>query len=70
VIAFRLRAGDDEAQAELLRQINASQRVFLSSTRIRGTYWIRVCIVSHRTHADRVDECADLIATHAAALAG
>ncbi|HEX6845159.1 MAG TPA: amino acid decarboxylase, partial [Actinomycetota bacterium] len=70
VVAFRLRDGDDAAQAELLRRINDSKRVFLSSTRIRGMYWIRVCIVSHRTHADRVDECADLIAEHAAALVG
>lgn len=70
VVAFRLRGGDDEAQAELLRRVNASKRVFLSSTRIRGTYWARVCIVSHRTHADRVDECADLIAEASAALAG
>lgn len=70
VVAFRLRGGDEDAQAELLRRINASKRVFLSSTRIRGTYWIRVCIVSHRTHADRIDECAEIVRDAAAALAG
>jgi aromatic-L-amino-acid decarboxylase len=70
VVAFRLRDGDDDAQAELLRRINASKRVFLSSTRIRGTYWIRVCIVSHRTHADRIDECAAIVREAAASLTG
>jgi aromatic-L-amino-acid decarboxylase len=70
VVAFRLRDGDDDAQAELLRRINASKRVFLSSTRIRGTYWIRVCIVSHRTHADRIDECAAIVRETAASLTG
>jgi hypothetical protein len=29
-----------------------------------------VCIVSHRTHVDRVDECADIVREAAAALAG
>jgi aromatic-L-amino-acid decarboxylase len=70
VVAFRLRDGDDDAQAELLRRINDSKRVFLSSTRIRGTYWIRVCIVSHRTHADRIDECAAIVREAAASLSG
>ncbi len=70
VVAFRLRDGDDDAQAELLRRINDSKRVFLSSTRIRGTYWIRVCVVSHRTHADRIDECAAIVREAAASLTG
>jgi hypothetical protein len=36
---------------------------------IRGEYTLRVCIVSHRTHADRIDECAELIRKAAAELA-
>jgi aromatic-L-amino-acid/L-tryptophan decarboxylase len=70
VVALRLREGDDAAQAELLRRINASKRVFLSSTRIRGTYWIRICVVSHRTHVDRIDEGVAIVREAAAALAG
>jgi aromatic-L-amino-acid decarboxylase len=69
VVSFRLRDGEEAASRELLRRINASKRVFLSSTMIRGEYWIRACIVSHRTHADRVDECAAIVreaATHLA----
>jgi aromatic-L-amino-acid decarboxylase len=69
-VAFRLHDGDDVAQAKLLQRINASKRVFLSSTRIRGTYWIRVCIVSHRSHADRVNEAAEIVRKSAAELGG
>ncbi len=69
VVAFRMRGGDEEATKELLARINASKRVFLSSTLIRGEYWLRVCIVSHRTHVDRIDECAAIIREAAAALA-
>jgi aromatic-L-amino-acid decarboxylase len=69
-VAFRLRGGDDEEQAELLRRINASKRVFLSSTRIRGDYWIRCCIVSHRSHADRIDEAIEIVRKAAAELGG
>jgi aromatic-L-amino-acid decarboxylase len=70
VIPFRLRGRDEPVSRELLARINASKRVFLSSTMIRGEYWIRTCIVSHRTHADRVDECADIVRDAAAQLAG
>jgi aromatic-L-amino-acid/L-tryptophan decarboxylase len=69
VVAFRMRGRDEEASKELLARINASKRVFLSSTLIRGEYWLRVCIVSHRTHADRIDECATIIRDAAASLA-
>jgi aromatic-L-amino-acid decarboxylase len=61
VVAFRLTGGDDDRNAALLERINASRRVFLSSTRIRGRYFLRVCIVSHRTHRDRVEEAVEII---------
>ena len=60
-VAFRLTDGDDDRNAALLERINASRRVFLSSTRIEGRYWIRVCIVSHRTHRDRTEEAVEII---------
>jgi aromatic-L-amino-acid decarboxylase len=69
VVAFRLRGGDEARNRALLARINASRRVFLSSTLIRDEYWLRVCIVSHRTHADRIDECAAIIREAAAAIA-
>ena len=64
-----MRGGDEERSRQLLERINATKRVFLSSTLIRGEYWLRVCIVSHRTHADRIDECAEIIRRSAASLA-
>jgi hypothetical protein len=30
---------------------------------------LRVCIVSHRTHRDRIDECIEIVAKAAAELA-
>jgi aromatic-L-amino-acid decarboxylase len=69
VVPFRMRDADRATNVELLRRINASKRVFLSSTVVRGVYTIRACIVSHRTHADRVDECAEIVRKAAAELA-
>lgn len=60
VVPFRLRDGDTEANKRLLERINASKRVFLSSTLVHGEYTIRACIVSHRTHRDRIDECVEI----------
>jgi aromatic-L-amino-acid decarboxylase len=61
VVPFHLRRGDEQANRRLLERINASKRVFLSSTLINGRYTIRACIVSHRTHRDRIDECIDIV---------
>ena len=70
IVTFRLRGADRAANEEFLRRINGARRVFLSSTLIDGDYWIRICIVSHRTHADRIDECVEIIRKAAADLAG
>jgi aromatic-L-amino-acid decarboxylase len=63
-----MHGGEEDRSRQLLERINATKRVFLSSTLIRGEYWLRVCIVSHRTHVDRIDECATIV-RDAAALA-
>jgi len=57
IVAFasRSRRGDpDAAGAEILRRVNERRRVFLSSTTIRGRYVLRICVLSFRTHADRL----------------
>jgi aromatic-L-amino-acid decarboxylase len=69
VVPFRLRDGDDDANRALLSAINASGRVFVSSTVLDGRYTIRVCIVSHRTHRDRIDECIQIVRRAAAGIA-
>lgn len=74
-VVFRVRPDDDspaaarradEASRRLLDRINASRRIFLSSTTIEGRYTLRMCIVSHRSHADRVAEAVDIITAAAA----
>jgi aromatic-L-amino-acid decarboxylase len=56
-----LRDRDDGANKRLLEAINASDRVFLSSTIVDGRFTLRACIVSHRTHRDRIDECIEIV---------
>lgn len=55
VIVAHSTAGDD-ATRRLLDRVNAGRRVFLSSTRLAGRYALRLCVLSHRTHRDRVEE--------------
>jgi aromatic-L-amino-acid decarboxylase len=64
VVAFRYRpaSGDvEEFNRRLLERINASQRIFLSSTMLDGRFTLRACIVSHRTHRDRIEEAVQII---------
>jgi aromatic-L-amino-acid decarboxylase len=71
VVAFRLRADAAEADRlgpELLRRVNARRRVFLSSTRIGGRYALRICVLSYRTHADRVRDAVEALREEARAL--
>jgi aromatic-L-amino-acid/L-tryptophan decarboxylase len=67
--SYRPRNGDVDAfNHRLLDRINESKRVFLSSTQIGGRFVIRACILSHRTHRDRVEEAAEIIRSAAAEL--
>ncbi len=73
VVAFRLRAPEGDADrlgAELLRRVNERRRVFLSSTRLHGRYALRICILSFRTHAERVRAAVDALREEARALVG
>jgi len=45
----------------ILDEVNRSQRVFLSSTTIQQRHTLRIAILSHRTHQERVDEAVDLL---------
>jgi aromatic-L-amino-acid decarboxylase len=58
IVAFRLVKPDADLNAlnrDLLDRINAKKRVFLTPTIFRGDFLIRICIVSHRTHRDRIE---------------
>jgi aromatic-L-amino-acid/L-tryptophan decarboxylase len=61
VVTFRLRDGTESDQQAWLARINAARRAFLSSTRIDGQYTLRLCVLCHRTHADRIREAVDII---------
>jgi aromatic-L-amino-acid decarboxylase len=60
IVAFRARGGD-AASRQLLEEINASGRVFLSSTVIERRFFLRAAILSHRTHRDRLEEAIEII---------
>jgi aromatic-L-amino-acid decarboxylase len=66
VVPFRLRGGDDDDNRRFLERINASKRVFCSSTLLDGRVTIRACILNHRTHRDRIDEAIEIIGKAAA----
>ncbi|MAD80851.1 MAG: pyridoxal-dependent decarboxylase [Pirellulaceae bacterium] len=67
IVAFRLRrAGLDQdatntLNKRLLAEINAPRRVYLTSTELNGNFAIRICVLSFRTHLDRMRECVELI---------
>ncbi len=68
VITFRYRPqrGDIETfNRRLLENIVKSQKLFLSSTLLRGQFAIRVCILSFRTHQAEVEEALEIIKTAA-----
>lgn len=67
IVTFRLRDADDAAQLEFLGRINATRRVILSSTRIDGRIFLRLAILSMRTHEDRIREAIEIIRAAAAA---
>jgi aromatic-L-amino-acid decarboxylase len=74
ILAFRLvRAGlsldeTNALNARLLERINARQRVMLTATTVDGRFVIRVCIVSHRTHRERVELMLDDVRESVASL--
>ena len=69
VIAFRLKADavdSDRLNEELMNRVNRRGRVFLSSTRLDGRYTIRLCVLSFRTHMDRVRDAVEALQAEAA----
>jgi aromatic-L-amino-acid decarboxylase len=49
----------NEHNRALLRRINARQRVHLTGTTLDGEFAIRICVLSFRTHRDRVEACVE-----------
>ena len=67
IVAFRLAPPGvvpdalDGINRELLDRVNAGGRVFLTATTLRGRFAIRICVLSFRTHQDRMHEAVDAI---------
>jgi aromatic-L-amino-acid decarboxylase len=76
LFAFRLvppGASTDEANRlnrELLARVNARQRVLLTGTLLGDAFAIRMCILSFRTHRDRIGMALEDIRSAAAGLTG
>ncbi|MDA8343906.1 MAG: pyridoxal-dependent decarboxylase [Thermaerobacter sp.] len=65
IVALRVKAQDGERADALgrnvLERVNAGRRVFLSSTVVEGRFTLRLAILAHRSHRDRVDEAVAAI---------
>lgn len=56
IYRFIPSVGDANAYNEkLVKDINADGRLFVSSTTIEGVFWIRIAILSFRTHIHHID---------------
>lgn len=74
ILAFRLvRPGLDGPALDrlnrtLLERVNARKRVYLTGTLLRGRFALRICVLSFRTHQDRLDQGLEDIRAAAAEL--
>lgn len=63
LLAFRMAPpGHNEAELaalnrQLLGRINARQNVYLTATMLGDRYCLRICVLSFRTHMDRMELC-------------
>lgn len=66
LVSFRLEPEAPETMAsdeidavnrEWLRRINARQNVYMTGTMVDGRFALRICVLSFRTHADRMETC-------------
>jgi glutamate/tyrosine decarboxylase-like PLP-dependent enzyme len=56
----------DALNERILARINSEGKFFISSTRLRGAYSLRICVVSYRTTADDIRELMGAIERAAA----
>ena len=62
IVAFRLRVEGRGQEAvnrlnrDLMDRINGKKRIYLTGTMLGDRFAIRICVLSFRTHADRMEE--------------
>jgi glutamate/tyrosine decarboxylase-like PLP-dependent enzyme len=65
IVCFRFvprgQSNVDQVNESLLAELRGTGQAFLSSTRLRGTFAIRMCFVNWRTTAADVDEIVELL---------
>ena len=49
--------GLNDLNRELLTYVNARQNVYITGTMLRSRYALRICVLSFRTHRDRMKQC-------------
>ncbi len=65
VVAFRLAPEGLDPEAlnrlnrDFLARINARRRVFLTATTVGGRFILRICVLSFRTHRERMEMCLE-----------
>jgi aromatic-L-amino-acid decarboxylase len=65
IVAFRLRRPGaseedlDRVNRDLMARVNARKRVYLTGTLLRGRFAIRICVLSFRTHRDRMEQALE-----------
>jgi aromatic-L-amino-acid decarboxylase len=47
--------------AKILKKVNADGKVFISSTSLNGEYWLRLAVLSFRTHRTHIDYLLQLL---------
>ena len=60
IVAFRYRDGRDVGELnqfnrDLLDRVNGKKRVWLTGTMLGDRFVIRICVLSFRTHLDRIE---------------
>ncbi len=61
IVAFRIRRPGltarelNELNRALLDGVNQRRRVYITGTTVRGEYFLRLCVLSFRTHLDRME---------------
>lgn len=51
----------DKFNEKLVNAVKEDGRVFLSSTKINGSFWLRIAILSFRTHLRTIDLCLEIL---------
>lgn len=67
ILIYRYHPEEGDINAfneQLVKRIQNDGRIFLSSTKIDGTYWIRLAVVSFRTHLKEINLCLEILRQH------